>query len=181
MNNAIEQFIATGKANLQALEDMTSHAHADIKKLFELNMAATRATLGDSFSHAHSVLEAKDAQEIMALHSDLTQPLAEKSAAYARHVQTITKDAGTEFAKAVETNMAEAHKAFGLLVETFAKNVPAGTESAMAAFKNALTLGQTAVESAQSSAKKALEGAQGTSSETSAAAGETSKKTTKSA
>ena len=182
MNNAIEQFIATSKASLQALEGMASHAQEGIEKLVNLNMAATKATLGESFSHARSVMEAKDGQEIMALYSGMAQPLVEKSTAYVQHIQTITTDAGTGLSKSVEAHTAEAKKAFDALVETFVKNVPAGTESTMAAFKNALTLGQTAVESAQSSAKKAVEGAQeGMPNDISAAVGEAGKKASKAA
>lgn len=181
MNNAIEQFIATSKASLQALEGITANAHASIEKLVELNMAASKAAMGESFSHAQSLLGAKDAQEIMSLQSGLTQPVAEKSAAYVQHVQAITTGAGTEFAKAVEANMADAQKAFSGLVETFAKNAPAGTESAMVAFKTALTLGQSAVESAQTSAKKAVEVAQSSISSATNQAVEATKKATKSA
>lgn len=181
MNNAIEQFIATSKASLQAIEGMTSQAHTGIEKLVELNMTTAKTALGESFSHAQSVLGAKDAQEIMSLQSGLTQPLVEKAAAYVQQVQAITTGAGTEFAKAVEANMADAQKAFSGLVETFAKNAPVGTESAMAAFKNALTLGQSAVESAQTSAKKAVEVAQSSITNATSQAVEATKKASKAA
>ncbi len=160
MNNTAEQFTATNKANFQALEGLTSQAFAGVEKLVELNMTASKALLSESFSHVQAVLGAKDAQELLALHSNLLKPLADKSAAYAQHVQTIVADSGAEFTKAVEAKTAEAQKAFNGAVETLAKNAPAGTESAVAAFTSALTAGQDAVESAQSSAKKAAEVAQ---------------------
>jgi hypothetical protein len=106
------------------------------------------------------VLAAKDPQALMALQSGLVKPLAEKSAAYAQHVQTIFSGTGAEFTKAVEAKTAEAQKAFSGVVENLAKNAPAGTESAVAAFKSAFAAGQNAVESAQTSAKKAVEVAQ---------------------
>jgi len=160
MNNTAEQFTATNKANLQALEGMTTQAFSGIEKLVELNMTASKALLSESFRHIQSVLGAKDAQELLALQSGLLKPLAEKSAAYAQHVQTIVTGSGAEFIKAVEAKTAEAQKAFNGVVENLAKNAPAGSESAVAAFKNALTAGQNAVESAQTSAKKAVEVAQ---------------------
>jgi hypothetical protein len=106
------------------------------------------------------VLAAKDPQALMALQSGLVKPLAEKSAAYAQHVQTIFAGTGAEFTKAVEAKTAEAQKAFSGVVENLAKNAPAGTETAVAAFKSAFAAGQNAVESAQTSAKKAVEVAQ---------------------
>ncbi|WP_296443019.1 phasin family protein [Rhodoferax sp. UBA5149] len=160
MNNTAEQLIATNKANLQALQALTTQAFAGIEKLVELNLAASRATLGDSFSHAQAVLGAKDAQELLALQSAVFKPFAEKSAAYVQHVQTIVTGSSAEFTKAVEAKTAEAQKAFSGVVENLAKNAPAGSETALAAFKSALTAGQNAVESAQTSAKKAVETAQ---------------------
>lgn len=157
MQNIIEQFSATNKANLQALEGFTNQAFAGVEKLVELNLAASKATLGESFNHAKAALSAKDAQEFMALQTSLLQPLAEKSAAYAQHVQAIVTDSTAELSKALEAKTAEAQKAFGGVVENLAKNAPAGTETAVAAFKNALSAGQNAVESAQASAKKAVE------------------------
>lgn len=179
MNNAVEQFIAIRKTQLQALEGMTTHAHAGVEKLVEFNLAASKAALGESFSHLQAVLVVKDAPELMALQSGLRKPLAEKSAAYLQDVQAIATDAGADFSKAVEINMAEAQKAISGFVDTFAKNVPAGTESAVAAFKSAMTLGQHAVESAQTSAKKAVEVSQSSLTEVSHPAVDATKKATK--
>lgn len=160
MKNTAEQFIAMNQANLQALEGLTTQAFAGLEKLVELNMTASKALLGESFGHIQAVLGTKDAQELLALQSGFFKPLAEKSAAYAQHVQTIVAESHAEYTKAVEAKSAEVQKAFNGAVENLAKNAPAGTESAVAAFKNALTAGQTAVESAQTSAKKAVEAAQ---------------------
>ena len=159
MNNAVEQIIAISKAHLQALEGLTTHAHAGVEKLVELNLAASRESLGESFSNLQAVLGAKNAQELTALQSGLTKPVAEKSAAYLQHVQAIATGASSDFTKAWEANLAEAQKTLSDLIETLAKNVPAGAEPAVAAFKNAMNLGQNAVESTQTSAKKAVEGA----------------------
>ena len=181
MNNTVEQFIAMNKANLQAIEGLASQAFAGVEKLAELNMTASKALLGESFSHVKAALGAKGPQEFLALQSGVIKPLAEKSAAYAKHVQTIVTDSGAEFTKAVEAKTAEAQKAFSGVVETLAKNAPAGTESAVAAFKSALTAGQTAIESAQTSAKKAVEVAQSNFTAAAAQTVDAAKKATKAA
>ena len=160
MNYTAEQFTATAQANFQSLESLTSQAFAGVEKLVELNMQASKALLTESFSHAQAVLSVKDAQGLMALHTNLLRPLADKSAAYAQHLQTILAESGAELTKVVEAKTAEVQQSFNGAVETLAKNAPAGTESAVAAFKSALTAGQDAVESAQSSAKKAAATAQ---------------------
>ena len=179
MNNTAEQFIATNKANMQALEGFTAQAFAGIEKLVELNMAASKAAMSESFSHVQAIMGVKDAQELLALQSGLLQPLAEKSAAYAQHIQTIVSDSSAELTKAVEAKTAEAQKAFGGVLENLTKNAPAGSETAMAAFKNALTVGQNAVESAQASTKKAIEAAQSNFTAATTQANDAVKKATK--
>ena len=181
MNNTAEQFMAANKTNLQALEGLTTQAFAGVEKLAELNMAAAKAALTESFGHIQSVLSVKDAQELIALQSGMMKPLADKSAAYAKHVQTIVTDSSTEFTKAVEAKAAEAQKSFSGVVETMTKNAPAGTESMVTAFKTALANGQTAVETAQVSAKKAMEAAQSNFSAAATQAVDAVKKATKTA
>lgn len=160
MNNTFEQFTASSKANLASLQGLTSQAFAGVEKLVELNLAASKAIMGESIGHIQSLMGAKDAQELMALQSGLLKPLAEKSAAYLQHVQTIATSSSAGFTETFESKVAEAQSTFGKVVESMSKNAPAGSESAVAAFKNALTLGQNAMETAQASAKKAAEAAQ---------------------
>ena len=160
MNNIAEQFTATNQANIHALENLATQAFAGVEKLVELNMQASKALLNESFAHAQAVLAAKDAQELLALHTNLLKPLADKSAAYAQHVQSIISESGAELTKVVEAKTAEVQQSFNGAVETMVKNAPAGSESVVTAFKSAITAGQDAVESAQSSAKKAAATAQ---------------------
>ena len=160
MQNPAEQFIATNKANLQTLEGLTTPAFASVHKLVELNMTASKAALEESVSHINALLGAKDVQELLSLQSDMVKPLTDKFAAYIQQVQSIVSASGAEFTKAIEGKTAEAQKAFSDAVENLANSAPAGTESTVAAFMNAFTSGQAAVESAQNSAKKALEVAQ---------------------
>ncbi|MFT6589482.1 MAG: phasin family protein [Rhodoferax sp.] len=181
MNNTTEQFAATNKANLQALEGLTVQAYASVEKLVELNLAATKAVIGDTFSHVQAVMGAKDAQELMALQTGMLKPMNDKSAAYAQHIQTIVTGSSTEFTKTVEAKTAEAQKALSGVIENMTKNAPAGSESAVAAFKNALTAGQTAFESAQTSAKKAVETAQTNFTAAATQASDAVKKATKTA
>ena len=74
MKNTAEQFAATNKANLQALQGFTAQAFSGLEKLVELNLAASKAVMEESFGHAQAVLSAKDAKELLALQSGLVQP-----------------------------------------------------------------------------------------------------------
>ena len=84
MNFNAEQFTASNKANAQALEALTTNAYAGFEKLVELNMATSKALLGDAFSQYQAVLAAKDPQQFMTLQTSLFQPAAEKTVAYGR-------------------------------------------------------------------------------------------------
>jgi phasin family protein len=179
MNNTAEQFIASNKDNLQAIETAATQAYASVEKLVELNMAASKAALSESFSHLQASFGVKTPQEFMALQTAYFKPVAEKSAAYLQHVQTIAADSGAGLTQSVEGKIAEAKKAFEVAIENLEKNAPAGTETAVAAFRNALTTGQKAVESAQASAKKAVETAQSNFTAVSKQAMEAAKKVAK--
>ena len=181
MTNAAEQFIATNKANLQSLTDLTTQAFAGVEKLVELNMAASKAALNESFTHVQTVMAIKDPKELLALQSGLLKPMADKTAAYAQHLQTIVTESGAEFTKAVEAKTAEAQKAFGDVLENLAKNAPAGSETIVAAFKDALSSGQNAIESIQTQSKKAVETAQSNFKAAATQASDAVKKVTKSA
>jgi phasin family protein len=160
MNNPAEQFAAANKANLEAFEGATKKAYAGVEKLVDLNMAASKAALGESFSYAQAVLSVKTPQEFMTLQTGFFQPLAEKSAAYFQHVQSIATEGSAEFVKQFEANMADAQKAIGASVDQLVKNAPAGSETAVAAFQSALSNGQKAVEQTQAAIKKATAAAQ---------------------
>ena len=67
---------------------------------------------------AQAVLSVKDAQELLALQASLFQPLAEKTAAYSRHLYDIAQGTGAEFGKAFEAKAAEAQQSFaGLSIQ----------------------------------------------------------------
>lgn len=159
-NNPLEQFSATNKVSLEAIEGMAAQAFSGVEKLVELNLATTKSALGESFSYAHAALGAKDAPELMALQSDLLKPMADKAVVYMQHAPTIGTSSSVEFTKIIEVKTGEAQKAFGGVLENLIKNAPAGIEPAVAAFKHVLTAGQNAIETAQIQAKKAVEGAQ---------------------
>ena len=157
MNFNPDQFTASSKANVESFATLTSQAFAGFEKLMELNVAASKAALAESFVHAQALLSAKDAQEFMALQTGLVQPMAEKTVAYNRHVYNIASTSGAEFTKAFEEQFAKAQEGVNAVVDNAAKDAPAGTENAVAMLKNAMTASQTAIETAQNAAKRAVE------------------------
>ena len=152
-----EQLIASHKANVETLFGLTTKAFEGVEKLVELNLTAAKAALSESAHNTQASLSVKDAQELMSLQAAMFQPLAEKTAAYSRHLYEISNGTSSEFAKAFEAQTAGAQKQFASMIDATMANAPAGSESAVAVMKNAVSAASTAFESVQKAVKQATE------------------------
>jgi len=152
-----EQIMASNKANIETLFGLTTKAFAGVEKLVDLNVNATKAALAEAAGTTQAMLSVKDAQELMALQASLFQPMAEKAAAFSRHLYDIASGTGAEFGAAIEGKTAEAQKAFVGLVDSAAKNAPAGSETAVAVMKSAVAAATNAYESVQKAVKQATD------------------------
>ncbi len=153
----VEQVTASHKANLETLFGLTNKAFEGVEKIIELNLTASKAALSEASGHAQSLLSVKDAQELVALQSGFFQPLTEKTAAYSRHLYEIASGTHAEFGKAVEVQAADAQKKIANLVDSAAKNAPAGSEAAIAILKSAVAASNNALESIQKTVKQATD------------------------
>src|SRR3954470_5927645 len=150
-----EQVLASQKSSVETLVGLTTKAFEGVEKLVELNLTASKAALGEAADTTQSLLAVKDAQELLALQASLFQPLAEKTAAYSRHLYDIAQGTGAEFSKAFEAKAAETQATFVGLVDSAAKNAPAGSETAVAMMKSAVAAANNAFESVQKAVKQA--------------------------
>jgi len=150
-----DQILAAQKANLETLFGLTTKAFEGVEKLVELNVTASKAALVEAAGTAQAALNVKDAQELLTLQASLFQPLAEKTAAYSRHLYDIAQGTGAEFTKAFEAKASEAQQAFVGLVDSASKNAPAGSETAVAVLKSAVAAANNAFESVQKAVKQA--------------------------
>ena len=160
MNFNADQLVAAQKANLDAAAGLSATAFAGFERLVELNLAAGKAAVGESFANAQSLLSAKNPQELLAAQAALVQPAFEKTVSYGRHLYDIASSTGAEFTKAMEAKAAEQQATVKTLVENSLKNAPAGSDAAVSAFKTAYEASQTAAETLQKVAKQAAETAQ---------------------
>ncbi|OIQ70161.1 phasin protein [mine drainage metagenome] len=153
----VEQVIASQKANVETLLGLTAKAFEGVEKIVELNMSATKAALAETGENAKALLSVKDAQELLALQSGLLQPLAEKTAAYSRHLYEIAAGTTSEFTQAMESQAADVQQKFTGMIDSAAKNAPAGSESAVAVMKSAVAAANNALESVQKAVKQATD------------------------
>ncbi len=150
-----DQILAAQKANLETLFGLTSKAFEGVEKLVELNMTASKAAMSEAASTTQAMLSVKDAQELLQLQASLFQPLAEKTAAYSRHLYDIAQGTGSEFGKAMESKAAEAQQNLVGMLDSATKNAPAGSETAVAVMKSAVAAANNAFESVQKAVKQA--------------------------
>ena len=175
----VEQVLASQKANVETLMGLTAKAFEGVEKIVELNLTASKAALAETSDHAKALLSVKDAQELLALQSSLFQPLAEKTAAYSRHLYDIASSAGADLGKTFEGQAAEAQKKFMGLVDNAAKNAPAGSETAVAVMKSAVAAANNALESVQKAVKQATDVAQSNFNTVAASAADAAKPASK--
>ena len=174
-----EQIMASHKANIETLFGLTHKAFEGVEKLVELNVQATKAALAETANHAHAVMGVKDAQELLALQAGMVQPLAEKTAAYSRHLYDIATAAGADLGKTFEAQTADAQKKVLGLVDSATKNAPAGSETAVAVMKSAVVAANNAFESMQKAVKQASDMAEANFSTVAASAVNAAKTATK--
>jgi len=151
----VEQIMASNKANIETLFGLSHKAFEGVEKLVELNLQASKAALAESVNHAQAVMGVKDAQELLALQAGMFQPLAEKTAAYSRHLYDIATAAGADLGKTFEAQSADAQKKVMGLVDSASQNAPAGSETAVAVMKSAVAAANNAFESMQKAVKQA--------------------------
>ena len=152
-----EQIAAAHKANIETMFGLTQKAFEGVEKLVELNVQASKAALAESANHTQAVLSVKDAQELLALQAGLMQPLAEKTAAYSRHLYDIASSTGADFTKAAEAQATDAQAKLMAVIDNATKNAPAGSETAVAVVKSAVSAANNAMESVQKAVKQATE------------------------
>ena len=152
-----DQIIAAQKSQVETLFGLTQKAFEGVEKLVELNVTASKAALAEVAGSTQAMLAVKDPQEMLALQAAMFQPLAEKTAAYSRHVYDIATGTSAEFSRTFEEQAAEAQRKFLAVVDSASKNAPAGSETAVAVLKSAITAGTNAMESVQKAVKQASE------------------------
>jgi phasin family protein len=152
-----EQVVAAQKANVETLFGLTTKAFEGVEKLVELNLQVAKASMGEIAETTKAALSVKDAQELLALQAGLLQPVAEKAAAYSRHVYDIAAKTNAEVSKIAEVQLADSQKSFLGAVDAVMKNAPAGTESAVSLVKSAVAAANNAYESAHKAAKQAAD------------------------
>ncbi len=152
-----EQLMAAHKTNLETLFSMGQTSFEGVEKLMALNMQVAKTAIEEAAENTKAALSVKDAQELMALHTSMLQPTAEKLAAYSRHVYDIATATSSSVAKMTEGQLAESQKKFMSVVDNAVKNAPAGSENTVVFLKSAMAAANNAFDTLQKAAKQATD------------------------
>ena len=155
-----QQVINSQKAAIDALVSVQGSVFAGFEKLVDLNLKVMKATLDEVSEKSQTVVGIKDAQDAVALSSNLLQPAAEKAMAYGKHVYDIVASVQADLAKLSESHLAEGKKNVSDAIEQFSKNAPAGSESVVAMIKSSMAQANTAYDQVTKAAKQAAETAE---------------------
>ncbi len=151
-----EQFTAAHKANLETLFGLTTKAFEGVEKICGTERGCVTCSLAEAAIPYPSPAERERRTGIAGLAKQLSSSLwPRKTAAYNRHLYNIATSTSAEVTKALESKAGEFQQSFNSLVESTAKNAPAGSETAVAVMKSAVSAANNAFESVQKAVKQA--------------------------
>ena len=152
-----EKFVAVNKAGVDSFIAFANAQFAAMERLAELNLGTAKASFEESASLIKALAEAKDPQEYAKLNTAFAQPALEKGVTYGKQVYDIAAQAQATFTRLAEAQAAEANKALVSLLDSVAKNAPAGSDPMVNAMKTALAAVNSAYDNISKAAKQAAE------------------------
>jgi phasin family protein len=152
-----DQFLALHKANLASLQALTASSFEGMERLAQLNIAAARSTIDEATDKVKALLDAKDAKAVADLGVNAMQPVGEKLTAYAKHVYDIASDTSAEFVKVVDQQMADSNRQLHTVIDSMARNAPAGTEGMVSFVKQAVSSASTAFDQFNRASRQVVE------------------------
>jgi phasin family protein len=178
-----EKLQASQKANLDLLQQVNSKVLKGFEQLSHLQLATLRSASEESFESAGKLLAARDPQSFASVFGAVANPAhqAERMMDFSRKVYELISSTQADIAKLGEHQAARNAQQVQELVEEFAKNAPAGSESAVAVLKSAVEAAGNVYESAQKTAKQAAEFAENGLAAAATAAGQATREATKAA
>jgi phasin family protein len=136
MNTQVpEQIVAAQKVSIEALYGFFNTALEGYEKLVALNLQAAKASILENEAVASEALarSAKDPQSFFELQSRQSQATTTKAQAYWHHVNEIATATRSQLLASSEKLVSEYVRETQMVIDSLAKNPPAGSE-AMTAF-----------------------------------------------
>jgi len=163
-SHAPEQLVAAQKTSVETTFVILNKAFDGIEKLVELNVQAVKSTLAENQEILAKALSAKEPHELFSQQTSQARLAIEKAQSYWRHVYEIISGTQTEFAALLEAKFKQRQNDAQAFIDSLATGAPAGSETAVAAWKTFITTASqtanTAYETATKAARQAMETAE---------------------
>lgn len=140
----IDQLTAANEAAIDQFAQFAQLSLANIEKLAQLGLAATRENVEQATAHAQALAGAKDVHEVIALNSAALEPVMKRAYAYSRTAYESAAEANGEVKRAFEEKSAEFNRAAVAALEEAFKYAPTGSETVVENMKAAIAAAQTA-------------------------------------
>jgi phasin family protein len=157
MYQSPEQFMQFGKSSLEAALSLANITLQGTERLVGLQLKTAKEALDESIRSAKALSDIKNVQELMSLQSTAAQPNMEKAMAYSRSVYEVAADTQTKINKVLEDRMSKVGGELVAAVDKAVKTAPAGSETAVAAFKSAVAAASTAYDTMTKVAREATD------------------------
>jgi phasin family protein len=154
-----DHFMQLGKSSIEAALTVATITLQSTERLLDLNLKTAKDALDESIRSAKALSEAKNVQDIVALQSSAAQPGIDKAIAYSRGLYEVASQAQSEINKLIEARMARVSEELGAALDKAAKAAPAGSEPAIAVFKSAMAMANTAYDTFSKVARQAADAA----------------------
>lgn len=155
-----EQFASATKAifefQITTFNMLTSKTVESVEQVLALNMATGKAALKDSQATAKQFADTKDPQAMLALTAAKLNPSGESATAYNSQLTEIITEIKTDFTNAADAHITEAKNNLTALIHDVTKNVPPGSENAVAIIKTAIQNAFSGYEQVTKATKQAV-------------------------
>jgi phasin family protein len=138
MSQAPEQFVQLSKSSIQAALTLADITLQSAERLMDIQLKSGKDALDHGLRNAKALSDVKNVQDLIALQSTATQPSIEKALSYSRSVYEVASDAQTRINKVIEARISELSGEMIAAMDKAVKSAPAGSETALAAFKSAI-------------------------------------------
>ena len=157
MYQSPEHFIQLGKSSIEAALSVANITLQGAERLVGLQLKTAKEALDEGMRSARALSDVKNMQDLITLQSTSAQPGIEKALAYSRSLYEVASETQLQINKVLEDRMSKVSGEFVAAVDKVVKNAPAGSESALAAFKSAVAAANTAYETMSKVARDAAD------------------------
>lgn len=156
MYNVTEQFAELNQANVAQATKLSALALENADKLAKINLQTAKSALAKGVENAQAVAAVKDVQQLVALNSTLAEASVQGALDYSKHLYELATEAQAKYTALIEESWAAYTKGAAAWVDQASKSAPAGSETAVAAFKQGMAASMAAFDQFKQSSQQVV-------------------------